>query len=325
MKIKAKTRQFLIQNPVGDSVWHVLHKANLLSRRIRSDKTFFSKAFQKNTGRKMNWENPVTFDEKQLWLKMYYRNPLCVRCSDKYAVRSYVEGKGLGAILNPLYAVFDSVDAITWETLPDRFYMKTNHGSACNIRCNGLSGFDKEAAIKKLRRSMRENYYYESREWNYRDIKRKILVEAIIEPKEPAGLIDYRFLCCNGRCEYLFVDIDTADEEGNHRHDARRNVYDREMQLMDVTVSRPRFDPKLVQKPANFDEMLRDAETLSGTFPFCRVDLYNVGGKIVFGELTFFHAGGLSHITPEEWEYRLGENIDIALAKKQIEHNYREN
>lgn len=324
MEIKTKLKHFLKQSSFGDSMWHILHKLNLLVRNTRSDKAFFSRAFYKNEKRPLDWENPKTFDEKQLWLKMYYRNPLCVRCSDKYAVRSYVEEKGLSHILNPLFAVYDSADEIEWDKLPSRFYMKTNHGSACNIRCNDLATFNKATAVKKLRRSLRENYYYESREWNYREIKRKIIVEAIIDPKEPAGLIDYRFLCCNGRCEFLFIDIDTADEAGNHRHDARRNVYDRNMNLMDVTVSRPRFDPGLVQKPDNYDEMVRYAEILSGTFPFCRVDLYNVGGRIVFGEITFFHAGGLSRITPEVWKYRLGENIDIDLARRQMEQNYSE-
>ena len=325
MSIKGKLKSKMKQSALGESLWHGLHKTNLLLRRIPSDKAFFSKAFQRNTGRPLNWDSPQTFDEKQLWLKMYYRNPLCVQCSDKLAVRSYVEEKGLGHILNPLYGVFDSVDEIRWDNLPRQFYMKTNHGSAGNLRCNDLASFDKAAAVRKLRRSMRENYYYESREWNYRDIKRKIIVEAIIEPKEPAGLVDYRFLCYHGICEYLFIDIGTADENGNHKHDARRNVYDRDMNLLDVTVSRPRFSPELVQKPKNYVEMVRCAEVLSGTFPFCRVDLYNVGGVIRFGEITFFHAGGLSQITPEEWAYRLGKDIDIDLAKRQIAAHYQEN
>lgn len=325
MDIKTKAKHILKQNAIGDSLWHFMHKMNLAIRNIPSDKVFFSSAYHKNTKKVLDWENPQAFDEKQLWLKMYYRNPLCIQCSDKYLVRSYVEEKGLGGILNPLYAVYDFVDEIEWDKLPDRFYMKTNHGSACNIRCNDITSFDKIAAVRKLRRSMRENYYYESREWNYKDIERKIIVEAIIEPKEPAGLIDYRFLCYHGKCEYLFIDIDTADEKGNHKHDAKRNVYDRNMNLLDLTVSRPRFSPELVKKPENYEDMVRYAETLSGSFPFCRVDLYNVGGRILFGEITFFHAGGLSQITPEEWAYRLGKDIDIDYAKQQIENNYQEN
>lgn len=323
MSMKDLLRRTLRKSAFGSGIWRFFHKTNIGIKRLYSDEAYFKKQYKKHSGKELDFSNPQTFDEKQLWLKMYYRNPLCVVCSDKYLVRRYVEEKGLTDILNPLIAVYDRVEDINWEVLPDRFYLKTNHGSACNIRCNHLADFDKKAAKKKLRRSLRDNYYYESREWNYRDIQRKIIVEEIIEPKEKAGLIDYRFLCYHGKCEYLFIDINTADEQGNHRHDARRNVYDRDMTLLDVTVSRPRFDPDLVQKPENFDEMRMCAEKLSGEFPFVRVDLYNVGGRILFGEMTFFHAGGFSRITPAEWAYRLGKDIDIDLAKRQMKNNYK--
>ncbi len=310
---KRELRKLVNQSKLGKEVWYVLHRINVNLMKVYSDEAYFKKTYKKSTGKALNLDNPKTFDEKQLWLKMNYRNPLCTTCSDKYLVREYVKEKGLEHILNPVYGAYDSFDEIEWDKLPDSFYMKANHTSGCNVRCNDKRTLDKKAARKKLNRGMRMNHYYESREWNYRDIDRKIVVEAILDDSEP--LIDYRFLCCNGKCEYLFIDIDTADETGSHKSDAKRNVYDKDFNLMDIQVSRPRFDPQLVSKPDNFDEMLKYAEILSGDFPFCRVDLYNIKGEILFGEITFFHAGGVSKITPDEWAYKLGDLIALPELK----------
>ncbi len=312
MNFKRSLKKVLKGNKIGLSVWHILHLININIKRILPNDVYFTRAYKKTHDKYPNFDTPATFDEKQLWLKMHYRNPLCTKCSDKYLVREYVKERGLEHILNPIYGVYDSVDEIKWDELPDRFYIKANHMSACNVRCNDLSTFDKKTAKKILSRGMKHDYSLDSREWNYHDIERKIIAEAIIENKDGTGLIDYRFLCSKGKCEYLFVDIDTADENGNHRHDARRNIYDKDFNLMTVTVSRENFDPSLISKPHNFEEMLKYAEILSGDFPFCRVDFYNVDGKIIFGEITFFHAGGLSKITPHEWELKLGEVIDIS-------------
>ncbi len=324
MRIKKAFNRFLQHIMIGDDLWYWMHLINVHLKRFIPDKKYFEKSYSNTHGKPLNFQNPTTFDEKQLWLKLYYRNPLCVTCSDKYLVREYVKGKDLGQILNPMIAVYDSVKEIEWDKLPERFYIKTNHASGCNACCTDPNTFDRKEAIKRLKRGMRHDYSMDSREWNYGPIKRKIIVENIIESKSGIPLADYRFLCCNGKCNYLFIDIGTAGKDGKHLEDARRNVYDRNMNLLDVKVSRERFDPKLVSKPENFDEMLSIAEKLSGHFPFCRVDLYNVDGKIIFGEITFFHAGGLSTITPKEWEIKLGEPISIELAREQIRNQYRD-
>ena len=324
MRVKEIVRNYLQKLKIGDDIWYYLHLTNVSIRQLIPDDTFLSNSYRKTHGKNIDLNNPKTFDEKQIWLKLNYRNPLCVQCSDKYMVRKYVKNCGLEYILNPVYAVYNSVDDIEWSKLPSRFYIKTNHMSACNACCDDPQDFDRKEAIKRLKRGMRHDYSMDSREWNYKPIKRKIIVEAIIEDQRKSPLIDYRFLCYNGKCEYVFVDIGTAGKDGKHLADAKRNVYDRDMNLLNVTVSRKRFDPHLVSKPMNYDKMVDIAETLSGNFPFCRVDLYNVDGKIVFGEITFFHAGGLSRIEPSEWEYRLGKDISIELAKQQIANNYKD-
>ncbi len=318
MSIKKSLRRAFQKNGFARSIWRGLHLANITWQgMIYSDEAYFKKSYKKVNGEELDFENPRTFDAKQQWLKMYYRDPLCVVCADKYKVREYVESKGLGHILNPLYAVYDKVEDIEWDKLPNEFYMKCNHMSDANMRCNDLATFDRKKAEATFRRGLKYDYSRESREWAYHEIERKIIVEAIIESKDNVPLADYRFLCSNGKCQYMFVDIDTAGDDGRHFAGAKRNLYDRNMVLQDVTVSRPRFDASLVQKPSNFDTMVEYAEKLAGDFPFCRVDLYNIDGKILFGEITFYHMGGLSKITPPEWRYKLGECIDLSCAKKE--------
>lgn len=319
---KQKFKKQLKGSNIGRGAWHMLHRANITLHRLVPDKQYFDSRYKKAYGEHLDYDDPKTLDAKQLWLKMYYRNPLCVTCSDKYLVRKYVEECGCGNILSTLYGAFDDASSIDWDSLPDQFYLKANNMSGCNVRCNDKNSFDREKAEKYFRKRMKHNYYYETREWNYKDIVPKIIAEEILVPSEPAGLIDYRFLCANGRCDYVYIDIETADENGNHRAEARRNVYDRDMNLIDVQVGRQRFDPELVKKPDNWDEMLACAEKLSGHFPFCRVDLYNLGGRIVFGEITFFHAGGICKYKPEEWAYKLGENVSIDYAKADMNRNY---
>ncbi len=324
MSLKSKLRKLIKRKGLGGDIWYFLHLCNINLKRILSDEVYFQKVYQNVHGERANFSDPRTFDEKQLWLKMYYRNPLCVTCSDKYLVREYVKELGLDYILNPLYGVYDSVSEIDWDSLPERFYLKANHMSGCNICCIDPRTFNRKEAIHRLNRGMHHDYSLDSREWCYGPIKRKIIAEAIIEDKQKNPLVDYRFLCSSGRCEYVFIDIGTAAEDGRHLEDARRNVYDREMNLLDVKVTRENFPAKLVKKPVNFEEMVKIAEKLSGCFPFCRVDLYNVDERIIFGEMTFFHSGGLSIITPKMWEIKLGDSISIENAKWQIDHNYHD-
>lgn len=319
MNFKRYFRNKLNNSRIGEDLWRVLHLANLRVNGLYSDEAYFKKIYRRATNKELDFNNPQTFDEKQLWLKMFYRNPLCTKCSDKYLVREYVKECGLEHILNPLFAVYDKVSDIKWDELPERFYIKANHMSACNVRCNDIRTFDRKYAEKRLSRGMKHNYYLDSREWNYKDIDRKIIVEQIIESKTGEELVDYRFLCSNGHCEYVFIDIGTAADDGKHKHDARRNVYDRDMNLLPVKVTRNNFPVELVKKPDNYDEMLEYAERLSGNFPFCRVDLYNVDGQIIFGEITFFHSGGISRIQPEEWKVKMGEFIDLSNAMKEKE------
>lgn len=273
---------------------------------VLSDERFAQRMYRRSQGRKLDLANPRTFDERQWWLKLNYRDPLMVQCTDKLAVRRYVEDAGLSHILIPLLGEYKSPEEIPWDELPSQFYIKTNNSSATNIRCDDLSTFDRKRAVRLARIHLRRNHYALSREWNYRNIEPRLMIEPVIQAGEH-GLIDYRFLCSYGVCKGIFVDVDTADERGGHRADAKRNVYDRDWNLIDVQVSRPQIDDRELPRPALLDEMIRCAEILSAPFPFCRVDLYSpASDQIIFGEMTFFHAGGNNRIIPSGYETILG-------------------
>lgn len=311
MSLRSIIRKAAKSNILVLSAFALYHRARAAVLSTISDERFAQRMYRRAQGRSLDLVNPKTFDERQWWLKLNYRDPLMTQCTDKLAVRQYVSDKGLSHLLLPLLGEYGTPEEIEWDKLPPKFYLKTNNSSATNIRCDDLATFDRGRAVRLAKIHLRRNHYALSREWNYRDIEPRLLIEPVIET-QGAGLIDYRFLCSYGACKGIFVDVDTADESGHHRADARRNVYDPEWNLLDVQVSRPRIEDMKIERPFLLEDMIRYAETLSTPFPFCRVDFYHPDpDRIVFGEMTFFHAGGNNKISPKEYDAELGEWIEI--------------
>lgn len=314
MSLRSIVRKATKSSLPGMRALALYHRARASVLSSMSDERFAQQMYRRSQGRSLDFVNPKTFDERQWWLKLHYRDPLMVQCTDKIAVRQYVEEKGLSHLLLPLLGEYATPEEIEWGKLPPKFYLETNNSSATNIRCDDLASFDTRRAVRLAKIHLRRNHNALSREWNYRDIEPRLLIEPVIEAEED-GLADYRFLCSYGACKGIFVDVDTADERGHHRADARRNVYDRDWNLLDVEVSRPRIEDWKIERPARLEDMIRYAEALSEPFPFCRVDFHNpTSALVVFGEMTFFHAGGNNLVTPREFELILGDWIDISRA-----------
>lgn len=313
--IKNKIRSVSHENTVLNKIYSLANKVkvNLLSG--MSDERFAKMKYKENTGHKLNLENPSTFNEKLWWLKINNRDPLLTVCSDKVKVRGYVEECELGHILNETYGVYDDANDIDFTTLPDRAFIKVNHGSGTNIIWDKSNPFDKQKFIKKFNKSLKSNYYLQSREWNYKNIEPKIMIEKILEDKNNTSLVDYRFFCFDGVAKIIFVDIETAAADGSHSPYAKRNIYDTDFNCLDIKVKRERFDESIVKKPKNLKQMIEYAEKLSAPFPFCRVDLYNIDGNIYFGETTFYPGGGTQIVAPEKWEQRMGDWIDLDSEK----------
>lgn len=259
-------------------------------------------------GYTLDLDNPQTFSEKLQWLKLYNRKPEYTQMVDKYAVKKYVANIIGEEYIIPTLGVWDRFEDIDFDKLPKQFVLKTTHdgGSYGIVICKDKDVFDYKAAKKTINRSLRRCSYKVMREWPYKNVKRQIIAEEYLECMGNTDLIDYKFYCFNEQPLYCQVikdrnskeTIDFFDQEWNHQVFYGLN-------------------PKAIQssypidRPINYDKMVEVASKLSHNIPFARVDLYNIGGKIYFGEITFFPASGFGVFTPSEWDYKLGEWIKL--------------
>lgn len=258
--------------------------------------------------RSLDLKNPKRFTEKVQWYKINYRNPLMHQCVDKFLVREYVKSKGLSDILVPLINKYDSIWKVNFDNLPTSFVLKMTHGGGgLNVVvCPDKSKLDIENIRKKMTfQAKRVKSRSMGREWAYYGLIPGIVVEELLVNKEnpKAGVNDYKFFCFNGKPEYVVVDVDRYIGH-------KRNLYKVDWTLMNVSSDCPQAD-RDIPKPENYEEMLSVASKLSEDFPFVRVDLYNVGGKIYFGELTFYPWSGYVQFTPDDIDLRLGEKFQI--------------
>ena len=276
------------------------------------DKLFIQLMFRFKMGYKLNLKNPKTFSEKLQWLKLYNRKPEYTMMVDKYAVKDYVASIIGEKYIIPTLGVWDKVEDIEWSKLPNQFVLKTTHGGGNTgvIICREIDTFDKEKAITKLNLSMKQDLYRSLKEWPYKNVKRRIIAEQYIKPSDNDNdLPDYKFFCFDGDVKALFV----GTERGTG--DVKFDYYDADFNHLDLIQVHPMSGRKL-EKPANFEEMKMIAAKLSKGIPQVRVDLYNVNGKIYFGEMTFTHHGGIRPFHPQKWDYVFGDWIK--LPQKQI-------
>lgn len=231
-------------------------------------------------------ENPKTFEEKMLWLKLnnYNHNPLVVKCADKYEVRDYVRSCGCGQILNDLLWVYEKVDDIKWNELPERFVLKWNFGSGMNVVCADKARLDKTKIIKKMRKWGKTRYWLSYAEMQYKNIKKKILCEAYLTDNVHDVIPDYKVYCVNGKPMAVLVILGRGGQVSAQFYDTKWN------KLQNIGKYTPIKEE--LPKPRCIKEMLEAAEKLSKEFPFVRCDFYVVNEKLYFGELTFTPAGG---------------------------------
>lgn len=254
-------------------------------------------------GRWPNLRHPKRFTEKLQVYKMKYRNPVMSDCVDKYEVRKYVAGKGLGNILNECYGVYDRVEDIDLNTLPDQFVAKiTNGGGGLNvILVRNKNKLNIDDFITKLRHWNMQQPSYGGREWAYYGIKKSriIIEELLIDNSNADGTIeDYKFFCFDGKVYCVQADCGRYTQH-------KRNLYTDKWEQLPVSCTYPNAPANL--EPVNFEEMLRIVEILSSDFPFVRVDLYNIQGKIYFGELTYYPGSGYEAYTPDSFDFELGK------------------
>ena len=280
------------------------------------DKSMLKIQYLIKTGHWLNLRNPKRYTEKLQWYKLYYRDPLMVKCVDKYDVRDYVISKGLEKILVPCYGVFDTADEIDWNALPSSFVMKDTLGGG------GTSVIvvkDKSAEdLEKLRETAhrwicREAHAKGSgREWPYYcGKKHRIIFEQYLDADiDKGGLIDYKFLCFNGKTAVVYI---LADRKLGQN--AGCGIFDDELNKLPCMELDERPLERVIEKPENYELMKSIAEKLSEDFPEARIDLYDDNGQIKFGEITYYDSSGYMLFKPDSFDFELGNKFKLPENK----------
>ena len=261
-------------------------------------------------GRFINWNSPQTLDEKINWLKLYSDTSLWPNLADKYEVRKYVSERGFSDSLVKLYGKWEKVEDIDWNSLPNKFIVKTNNGSGDVIKCSDKSSFDYSKNIKLLKNLLQLKFGYDMGEQQYAKIRPCIIVEELLDSESQAfqsdSLIDYKILSFDGRPAYVWVCFNRTS------HSTDVAVYDLDWIFhpeFSISTSHYKLCTKTLPRPKALDEMVQMASVLSKGFPFVRVDLYEVGGKPYFGEMTFAPAAGFNTFFSYEFQMVLGNKI----------------
>lgn len=260
-------------------------------------------------GRKLDLKEPKRFTEKIQWYKLFYKNPTMPRCSDKYMVREYIKEKGLENILVDLYAVYDRPDDIRIDQLPEKFIMKLSNGSGTNLLCRDKRSLIEKEVIQEFKDFLFKVKANLGREWPYLKADSKIVVERLLEDESHINnaVNDYKIFCYDGKPEYVICISDRYSDQCNHL------VYDTQWNKIRVSSENARINED-APRPENLEEMLEIAAKLSEDFPFARIDLYSVAGKVYFGEITFYPWSGYMEFEPDEFDFILGEKFSLRRA-----------
>jgi len=257
--------------------------------------------------KELNLSAPKTYNEKLQWLKLYDRKPEYSRMVDKAEAKNFVANIIGQQHIIPTLGIWEKFDDIDFDHLPDKFVLKTTHGCGGVIICKDKAKLDIQKARKEIKFSFKHNYFAYGREWPYKNVRPRIIAEQFMVDESGLELKDYKFFCFDGEPKALFIATDRP-------HDTRFDFFDMEFNHLPFTNGHENATKK-IDKPLNFELMIEIARKLSKGIPHVRVDLYNVNGRIYFGELTFFHWGGMVPFVPEEWDYTFGSWIMLPVKR----------
>jgi hypothetical protein len=276
----------------------------------KDDKKYLCEKFKLIFGKYPDLENPRTFNEKICWEKLFWRSDLAKKCADKLESRSYIENLGLGRYLNEVYGVYDSAKDIDWSKIPNEFVIKTTNDSGSVFICHNKNNKEElSKIINKIDAAMHSKPYLQELEWVYEGTPRKIFIEKYLRNKDGSDVVDYKFHCFNGKVKCLYVASD-------RNVDVRYDYFTPSWEHMDDVLTEHLHAKKTPEKPQNFDEMIKLASLLSLGFPYVRIDMYNVDGQIIMGEMTFFHGAGCIRFYPSAFDNWLGDDFNLSIIPK---------
>lgn len=298
-----------IKKALGNPYYACELMLNQLARYV-SDENYVKWKYYLNFRKRLDLDNPQTYNEKLQWLKLYDQHDEYTQMVDKYEAKKYVASIISEDYIIPTYGVYDAFEEIDFASLPQQFVLKCTHNSGGVFVCKDKAAFDIEAARKQVNKWLKKNPYWKNREYPYKNVKPRIIIEQYMEDESGYELKDYKFFCFDGIAKYIFV----ASDRGKDDEETKFDFYDIEWNLLPFTNGHPNSN-KMMKKPENYDKMVEISERLSQGVPHVRVDLYNINGRIYFGELTFFHWSGLVPFVPEEWDSIFGRWLKLPALK----------
>lgn len=275
------------------------------------DKTYLEIAYRIQLGKKLNLDCPTTFSEKLQWLKLYNRKPEYTQLVDKYEAKKIVAGIIGEEYIIPTIGVWEKFEDINFNELPNQFVLKCTHDSGGLIICKDKSKLDIEKARKKINRCLNHSYYWGVREWPYKNVRRRIIAEKFIELKPYVkDLPDFKWYCFNGEPKFCQVIQDRSIDE-------KIDFFDTDWNHQPFIGLNPKaiHAANLPERPPQIETHIKIARLLSKNIPYARVDLYDVGERIYFGEITLFPGSGFGVFTPDEWNEIIGSWIDLTKVK----------
>lgn len=277
-----------------------------------SDEAYLKLVYRAKTGKYLNLDNPQSFNEKLQWLKLHDRKPEYVTMVDKYAVKEYAADIIGEEYIIPTLAMYDSFDEIDFDALPNQFVLKCTHDSGGIVICKDKAQLDIPSARAKIEKSLKNNYFYQGREWPYKNVPPRIIAEEYIEDGERIVPEDYKIYCFDGKPKYVVVFHNRYLDESL----LSESVYDTDWNKQDISLDEHFAVSDIVEdKPECLDKMLELAEKLSKDMAQSRIDFYIVNGKIKFGEITLYTASGTHKMIPESLDDELGKLIPIDTKK----------
>lgn len=276
-----------------------------------SDKMYVKFMFRDKIGYSLDLDNPRTFNEKLNWLKLYNQRPEYTVMVDKYAAKKYIADHVGEEFVIPTIGIYDSFEEIDFAKLPSQFVMKTTHDSGGVVICKDKSKFDVKAARKKIEASLKNNYFFQGREWPYKHVPHRIIIEDFLSEPGKEVIDNWKLYCSYGRLFTFYVTTG-----GGHSNSLEMTYFDLDNKPLPVkNILYPNVTGKVVI-PEKMEEMKKIAELLSADHPFLRVDFYYVNNRIYVGELTLFPGCGFEVIQPREYDELWGN--DIQLPNKKI-------
>lgn len=274
---------------------------------VLSDERYLKLMYKVKKGKRLNLKNPITFNEKLQWLKLYDRKNVYTTMVDKYEAKSLISNIIGEEYIIPTLGIWDKFEDIDFSKLPKEFVLKCTHDSGGVIICKDKDMLDIAEAKSKLEKSLKKNYFWYGREWPYKNVQPRIIAEKFLcesgKKTDDNAITDYKFFCFNGIPKIMYIAKDRAQNPCT-------DFFDMEFNHLDIRMKDPNASVTPI-KPKQFDEMRLLAATLSKGLPHLRVDFYLINERIYVGELTFYHNSGFGNVSPEDWENRLGKWIEL--------------